>query len=200
MTHTFHLNKSHVAIRQLLDLDIEPKPAFQYEIEENEDGDQPRMHTEHIEVVGEHAILRYIGRITYVHPTRDALLAALVDAWLERDRDLMAPFSWPTSKETLDAHVLKHLEYFECALTPQGPGDRWLTHTDLSTTADFCWYARLKWLEEKGYGDHFGPFTSRYLELDPRYEQSDTDCDSSSDGSDTCIIPTVQDDLAKKTE
>jgi glutathione S-transferase len=117
-------------------------------------------------ITGHHSVFLFASRLAHTMHS-DPHAAALVDMWLEMERDTMAKLARvpPARQGAFLRSVLRllddHLE-----------GENWLLPTfTASTAADFCWIARLQWLQKRHALalDDF-PHVRRYMEQDPREE------------------------------
>lgn len=111
------------------------------------------------QLVQSKAILRYVGRLTHMYPTKNPLNGAMVDEWVELNTEFMFPMImniYPdrmglelsdTDKKKhrlwcIDTHIPKYLSFLEEELT----NSQWLGGMDSPTIADFCWLPTLQWL------------------------------------------------------
>ena len=120
-------------------------------------------------ITGHHSVFLFASRLAHTMHS-DPHAAAVVDMWLEMERDTMGKLARvPPARQT--AFLRSVLRLLEDHLE----GEDWLLPTfATSTAADFCWIARLQWLHKRhtlGLDDF--PNVRRYMEQDPRDELSD---------------------------
>ena len=90
------------------------------------------------------AVLRYIGRLCHIYPSRVSLHTALVDDWLELHADLCAALAAPEPSPPQLPRQAKVDAAVERVLEHRAP---WLSGFEEPTLADFVWVRTLKWLQ-----------------------------------------------------
>lgn len=119
-------------------------------------------------ITGHHSVFLLVSRIAHTMPS-DAHAAAMVDMWLEIERDAMTKLVHvpEDKKPTFIASVLRELDTHLA-------GKDWLIDLDTSSAADFCWISRIVWFQTT-FGVSLNDFTNvrRYSRQDPRREVDD---------------------------
>lgn len=136
-----------------------------------------------------HAILRYVGKMAHVYPQKNILNSAIVDDWIEYNREFMIPLNLNTNpdmyglaniseRERLNHrrwclldHIPNYLNYIEKTLAK----NEYICTTTISA-ADYCWLSTLNWLASgnfKGVTLSIYPEITAYMERNTEYVDID---------------------------
>ena len=105
------------------------------------------------------AILRYVGRLGHLYPSKEPLNGAIVDQWIELHSEFMFPLTMSMYPEKMglelnendkkkhrvwciSTHIPKYLDFLEKELDTE----QFLGAMDEPSIADFCWLPTLQWL------------------------------------------------------
>ena len=118
----------------------------------------PVLHVDRETISHPNTILRYVGRICKLYPSKDMMNSAVVDQWIEYHTEFMYPISmnmYPDkmglelSQTQLSNHkqwlMTTHIPQYFILLEEKLQLSEWIC-TDTKSAADYCWLATLKWL------------------------------------------------------
>jgi len=141
------------------------------------------------------AILRYVGRLGHMYPSKQPLHAAFIDQWIELHSEFMFPLSmnmypehvglqWNENEKKehrtwcIETHIPKYLDFLENEVE----NCQFLGGMDNPSIADFCWLPTLQWLTSSKFEglspDILDDFSSlKYYKLNLEYilENSDSE-------------------------
>lgn len=114
---------------------------------------------EETSIVQSKAILRYVGKLTRMYPSKIPIHAALIDQWIELHTEFMFPLTLNMYSEKfglmltehdkvshrkwcIDVHIPKYLRFLDDELEH----GNYLGDMDDPSIADFCWLSTIQWL------------------------------------------------------
>ena len=138
-------------------------------------------------------IFMYVSRITHTYPSIDPFSACIVDEWFELHRQFMLPFevgadcnklglkeSPIESNWLVEEHIPVYLNKLEVELQNLPHEAKNLGGLDVTSAADFCWRARLQWLEL-----HFNVTFEKYPHVQKYASSSNSDSDNENSNYDS---------------